>query len=36
MRLAMNMEEKIQIMRDQGYGATFVEVVTQVEELYDC
>ncbi|GIK01853.1 hypothetical protein Aspvir_005894 [Aspergillus viridinutans] len=32
MRLAMNMEEKIQIMRE--YGATFVEDVTQVEELY--
>lgn len=31
MRLAMNMEEKIQIMRE--YGATFVENVTQVEEL---
>ncbi|KAI9371577.1 hypothetical protein BJX61DRAFT_511002 [Aspergillus egyptiacus] len=29
--LAMNMEEKIQIMRE--YGATFVEDVTQVEEL---
>lgn len=28
---AMNMEEKIQIMRE--YGATFVEDVTQVEEL---
>ncbi|PKX99537.1 uncharacterized protein P174DRAFT_509441 [Aspergillus novofumigatus IBT 16806] len=33
MRLAMNMEEKIQIMRE--YGATFVEDVTQVEELHD-
>lgn len=31
MSLAMNMEEKIQIMRE--YGATFVEDVTQVEEL---
>ncbi|KAE8367486.1 hypothetical protein BDV27DRAFT_169624 [Aspergillus caelatus] len=30
---AMNMEEKIQIMRE--YGATFVEDVTQVEELHD-
>ncbi|KAE8162974.1 hypothetical protein BDV40DRAFT_263931 [Aspergillus tamarii] len=30
---AMNMEEKIQIMRE--YGATFVEVITQVEELLD-
>ncbi|GAB1200784.1 hypothetical protein APSETT444_010163 [Aspergillus pseudonomiae] len=29
--LAMNMEEKIQIMRE--YGATFVEDVTPVEEL---
>jgi hypothetical protein len=33
MHLAMNMEEKIQIMKE--YGATFVEDVTQVEELYD-
>ncbi|GFF32217.1 hypothetical protein IFM46972_03471 [Aspergillus udagawae] len=33
MHLAMNMEEKIQIMRE--YGATFVEDVTQVEELRD-
>lgn len=33
MNLAMNMEEKIQIMRE--YGATFVEDATQVEELYD-
>ncbi|KAJ5956252.1 hypothetical protein N7501_010531 [Penicillium viridicatum] len=33
MSLAMNMEEKIQMMRE--YGATFVEDVTQVEELYD-
>jgi hypothetical protein len=33
MHLAMNMEEKIQIMRE--YGATFVEDVTQVEELCD-
>lgn len=32
-RFAMNMEEKIQIMRE--YGATFVEDVTQVEELHD-
>ncbi|KAF7164132.1 hypothetical protein CNMCM5623_008822 [Aspergillus felis] len=32
MRLAMNMEEKIQMMRE--YGATFVEDITQVEELY--
>jgi hypothetical protein len=31
--LAMNMEEKIQMMRE--YGATFVEDVTQVEELCD-
>ncbi|KAL2803068.1 hypothetical protein BJX63DRAFT_425576 [Aspergillus granulosus] len=31
MSLAMNMEERIQIMRE--YGATFVEDVTQVEEL---
>jgi hypothetical protein len=31
--LAMDMEEKIQLMRE--YGATFVEDVTQVEELYD-
>ncbi|GMF77962.1 unnamed protein product [Aspergillus oryzae] len=31
--LAMNMEEKIQIMRE--YGATFVEDITQVEELHD-
>ena len=30
---AMNMEEKIQIMRE--YGTTFVEDVTQVEELRD-
>ncbi|KAE8132751.1 hypothetical protein BDV38DRAFT_260387 [Aspergillus pseudotamarii] len=30
---AMNMEEKIEIMRE--YGATFVEDVTQVEELHD-
>ncbi|KAF3403481.1 hypothetical protein F1880_009480 [Penicillium rolfsii] len=29
----MNMEEKIQIMRE--YGATFVEDVTQLEELRD-
>ncbi|KAF7527033.1 hypothetical protein PCG10_003234 [Penicillium crustosum] len=29
--VAMNMEEKIQMMRE--YGATFVEDVTQVEEL---
>ncbi|KAL4891075.1 hypothetical protein BDV59DRAFT_194539 [Aspergillus ambiguus] len=29
--LAMNMEEKIQMIRE--YGATFVEDVTQVEEL---
>ncbi|OJJ78144.1 hypothetical protein ASPBRDRAFT_257373 [Aspergillus brasiliensis CBS 101740] len=33
MSLAMNMEEKIQMMRE--YGATFVEDVTQVEELRD-
>jgi len=33
MSLAMNMEEKIQMMRE--YGATFVEDVTQVEELND-
>jgi hypothetical protein len=33
MHLAMNMEEKIRIMKE--YGATFVEDVTQVEELYD-
>ncbi|KAE8350115.1 hypothetical protein BDV28DRAFT_139772 [Aspergillus coremiiformis] len=33
MGFAMNMEEKIQIMRE--YGATFVEDVTQVEELHD-
>ncbi|KAA8652890.1 hypothetical protein EYZ11_003153 [Aspergillus tanneri] len=33
MSLAMNMEEKIQMMRE--YGATFVEDVTQVEELHD-
>lgn len=33
MSLAMNMEEKIQIMRE--YGATFVEDVTQVEKLCD-
>lgn len=31
--LAMNMEEKIQVMRE--YGATFVEDVTQVEELFE-
>ena len=31
MSLAMNMEEKIQMMRE--YGAAFVEDVTQVEEL---
>lgn len=31
--LAMNMEEKIQMMRE--YGATFVGDVTQVEELHD-
>jgi hypothetical protein len=31
MSMAMNMEEKIQIMRE--YGATFVEDITQVEEL---
>lgn len=31
--LAMNMEEKIEIMRE--YGATFVEDITQVEELRD-
>lgn len=31
--LAMNMEEKIQMMKE--YGATFVEDVTQVEELYE-
>jgi len=31
--LAMNMEEKIQIMRE--YGAIFVEDVTQVEELFE-
>lgn len=31
--LAMNMEEKIQMMKE--YGATFVGDVTQVEELYD-
>ncbi|KAH8426491.1 uncharacterized protein LDX57_004226 [Aspergillus melleus] len=30
-RFAMNMEERIQIMRE--YGATFVEDVSQVEEL---
>ncbi|KAJ5678635.1 hypothetical protein N7462_006879 [Penicillium macrosclerotiorum] len=30
---AMNMEEKIQLMRE--YGAAFVEDVTQVEELHD-
>ena len=30
---AMNMEEKIQIMRE--YGATFVEDITQVETLLD-
>ncbi|KAJ5403826.1 hypothetical protein N7509_003697 [Penicillium cosmopolitanum] len=33
MSLAMSMEEKIKIMRE--YGATFVEDVTQVEELYN-
>lgn len=33
MSLAMNMEDKIQMMRE--YGATFVEDVTQVEELRD-
>lgn len=33
MSLAVNMEEKIQMMRE--YGATFVEDVTQVEELRD-
>ena len=33
MSLAMNMEEKIQMMRE--YGAAFVEDVTQVEELRD-
>lgn len=33
MSLVMNMEEKIQMMRE--YGATFVEDVTQVEELRD-
>ncbi|GKZ26823.1 hypothetical protein AbraIFM66951_007900 [Aspergillus brasiliensis] len=33
MSLAMNMEERIQMMRE--YGATFVEDVTQVEELRD-
>jgi uncharacterized protein YifE (UPF0438 family) len=33
MSLAMNMEEKIQMMKE--YGATFVEDVSQVEELYD-
>ncbi|KAK1140610.1 hypothetical protein N8T08_010248 [Aspergillus melleus] len=32
LRLAMDMEEKLQIMIE--YGATFVEDVTQVEELY--
>ena len=31
MSLVMNMEEKIQIMRE--YGATFVEDISQVEEL---
>ncbi|KAJ5880617.1 uncharacterized protein N7473_011670 [Penicillium subrubescens] len=31
--LAMNMEEKIQMMKE--YGATFMEDVTQVKELYD-
>ncbi|KAJ5162787.1 uncharacterized protein N7500_004617 [Penicillium coprophilum] len=33
MSLAMNMDEKIQMMRE--YGATFAEDVTQVEELCD-
>lgn len=33
MNLAMNMEKKTQMVRE--YGATFVEDVTQVEELYD-
>jgi hypothetical protein len=33
MSLAMNMEEKIEMMRE--YGATFVENSTQVEELHD-
>ncbi len=33
MSLAMNMEEKIQMMRE--YGATLVEDITQVEELRD-
>jgi hypothetical protein len=33
MRLVMNMEEKIQIMRE--YGAIFVEDVMQVEELHN-
>ncbi|OCK73048.1 hypothetical protein K432DRAFT_387575 [Lepidopterella palustris CBS 459.81] len=33
MSLAMNMEEKIQMMKE--YGAAFVEDVTQVEELCD-
>jgi uncharacterized protein YifE (UPF0438 family) len=33
MSLAMNMEEKIQMMRE--YGATFVEDVAQVEKLCD-
>lgn len=33
MRLAINMEERIQLMRE--YGAVFIEDVTQVEELHD-
>lgn len=33
MSLAMNMEEKIQMMKE--YGATVVEDATQVEELRD-
>lgn len=32
MRLAINMEERIQLMRE--YGAVFMEDVTQVEELH--
>lgn len=31
--LALNMEEKIQMMRE--YGATFFEDIAQVEELCD-
>ncbi len=33
MSLAMDMEEKIEMMRE--YDATFIEDVTQMEELYD-